>query len=166
MNHLRARRLLATLPDGTLPAETDTEVRAHAASCKRCQRLLAQYETMDRLLRSMPSGLVPPEASAEAEGALGLLARWAGPARSPWFERLPLHPIGAVATAALLLAGVFLLTPPFETETAEPFNVVVVASAQSTQPTRSERLRRAGPATQAVLREHSSDNYLLPVAVR
>jgi hypothetical protein len=166
MNHLRARRLLATLPDRTLPPETDAQVRAHAAGCTRCQRLLAQYEAMDRLLQSMPAELVPPEASAEAEGALGLLARWAGPVRSPWFERFPLHPIGAVATAVLLFVGVFLLTPPFETKTAEPFNVVVVASAHSSLPGRAERLRRGGPATQPVIREHSSDNYLLPVAVR
>jgi hypothetical protein len=138
-------------------------VQTHADGCARCRRILSQYAAMDRLLRSMPEGLVPAAASAAAETFLGFLAGRVGPARAPWFERLPIHPLGAVVTAAALLLGVFLLTPPFEIETAEPFNAAVLSRAQ---PTRSERPRRRPPVTQPVLREHASENYLLPVAVR
>jgi anti-sigma factor RsiW len=163
VNHLRARRLLSALPDGTLPPATEAELRTHAAACQRCQRILADYEAMDRFLRSFPERLVPPIASNEAEGALRLLARWAGPLRAPWFERVPIHPLGAVVTAAALLLGVFLLTPPFQIESAEPFNVVVMASARTV---RVERPRRAQLLAQPTIREHPSESYLLPVAVR
>jgi anti-sigma factor RsiW len=163
MNHFRARRLLAALPDGTLPAQAQAKVSAHAAGCERCRRLLAEYESMNRLLRSLPAALVPPSPSPEAEGALDLLARWVGPARVPWFERLPIHPIGALATALALFLGVFLLTPPFEIQTAEPFNVVVVASAQ---PGRPERPRRLAIPMDPAFRDHTAENFLIPVAMR
>ena len=162
MNHLRARRLLAALPDGGLPPATEIQVRSHSSGCSRCQRILAEYAAIDRLLGSFPEALVPAKPTPEAESALGLLARWAGPARAPWFERLPIHPLGALATAAAILLGVFLLTPSFEIETAEPFNAVVMASARS----HVERARRNSPLTQPTLREHGSETYLLPVAMR
>lgn len=164
MNHLRARRLLAALPDATLAPAAEAKVRAHAAGCARCQRILADYEALDRLLRATPAALVPPEPTAATERALDSLARRLGPARTPWLERLPIHPIGAVATAAALLLGVFLLTPPFEIETAEPFNVVVVSRAQPERPERPAR-RAISPA-QPVLREQPQSVFLLPVAVR
>lgn len=162
MIHLRARRLLSALPDGTLPAATEASVRDHAAGCARCQRILADYEAMDRLLRSIPGNLVSASPE-EAELSLGAVARWFGPRRIPWFERLPIHPIGAVVTAGALLLSVFLLTPAFETESAEPFNFVVMAAAP---PPRADRPRRSGPSLQPTLREHSAESYLLPVAAR
>ena len=64
MNHLRARRLLAGLPDGTLPPDTEARVRAHATACARCQRIVAEYDAMDRLLRSIPEDLLPAITSA------------------------------------------------------------------------------------------------------
>ena len=161
MNHFRARRLLAAVPDGTLPAQAQAKVQAHAAGCERCRRLLAEYESMNRLLRSLPAALVSP--SAEAEGALDLLARWVGPPMVPWFERLPIHPIGALATALALFLGVFLLTPPFEIQTAEPFNVVVVASAQAGRP---ERPRRTAIPMDPALRDYIAENFLVPVSMR
>ncbi len=163
MNHLRARRLLAALPDETLPRGVAAQVRAHAAGCARCQQILADYDRIDRLLRSLPATLVPRVRSTPAERALGLLARLARPERGPWFERLPIHPIGAVATALALLLGVFLLTPPFEIETAEPFNVVVVASAQAGRP---ERPRRVAIPMDPALRDHTAESFLIPVAMR
>jgi len=164
VTHLRARRLLAALPDGTLAPEVEAEVRAHAGSCRRCQRILAQYDAIDRLLRSLPVSLVPSLPTPEAETALARLARWAGPARRPWFERLPIHPIGAMATALALLLAVSLLTPPFETETAEPFNAVVVARAQ---PPRPERPRRPAATAEANPRDHTAERVILiPVAMR
>jgi anti-sigma factor RsiW len=163
VRHPSARRHLAALHDGTLAEDTAAKVKAHAGGCARCRRLLAEYQAMDRLLRAMPEALVPPAASAAADTFLGFLAGRVGPARAPWFERLPIHPLGALATAAALLLAVFLLTPPFVIETAEPFNVAVLTRAH---PSRIERPRRGSPTTQPVLREHASESYLLPVAVR
>ncbi len=163
MNHLRARRLLAALPDGTLAPALEAEVRRHVSGCGRCQRQLDQYAAIDALLRSLPQRLIPPVPSSETDRSLDLLARWLGPVRKPWFARLPIHPLGAVVTAAALLLGVFLLTPPFEIETAEPFNVVVLASAP---PPRLDHPRKVVKKTQSVVPARFSDSYLIPVAVR
>ncbi|MCC6639939.1 MAG: zf-HC2 domain-containing protein [Deltaproteobacteria bacterium] len=164
MIHLRARSLLAALPDGTLPARLEARVRAHAAGCRRCQRILADYAALDGLLRSLPASLVPAAPSPASESALARLSRWASPPRGPWFERLPVHPIGAVATALALLLAVFLLTPPFEIETAEPFNAVVMASAH---PLRPERPHRPALVVNAVPRDHTGERIILiPVAMR
>ncbi len=163
MNHLRARGLLAALPDGTLAPALEAELRRHVSGCARCQRQLDQYAAIDALLRALPRQLIPPEPSAETDQALGLVARWLGPVRKPWFVRLPIQPLGAVITAAALLLGVFLLTPPFEIESAEPFNVVVLASAP---PPHLESPRRVVRTTQTVVPARFSDSYLIPVAVR
>lgn len=165
MIHLRARRQLAALHDGTLPAEHAVRVRAHAERCERCSRILADFRLMDGLLRSVPAPFLPADGSARAELRLGFLARLAARSRGPWFERLPIHPLGAVTTAVALLIAVFLLTPPFEVETAEPFNVVVVASARPTAGPALHPRKPWAPA-RVVPPSERSESYLLPVAVR
>lgn len=164
MNHLRARRLLARLPDGGLAPALEARVRSHAARCPRCQRILSQHEAVERLLRRMPRQLLPEEASCSADAALGLLARWAVPP-SRWWERIPVHSLGAVGTAIALLVSMFVLTPPFETTTAEPFNAVVIAAVHARDEAhRPERRHRSHPAQPPS--RHANETYLIPVAVR
>lgn len=163
MTHLRARRHLAAFHDGTLPAQTQARVAAHAESCPRCRRVMAEYAAMDGLLRSLPTPFLPAQDAAGSEGRLGLLARLAARGRGPWFERLPIHPLGAVTTAAALLLAVFLLTPPFEVESAEPFNAVVIASAAPPAGP-SLRPRRNWSPARVVPPSTDSDSYLLPAA--
>lgn len=165
MTHLRARRHLAALHDGTLSGPRAAAVGVHARGCARCRRILAEYEVMDDLLRSLPAPLLPAETSAAAEEGLWRVARLAQGSRGPWFERLPIHPLGAVTTAAALLLAVFLLTPPFEIETAEPFNAVVLASA-APPADHGVRPRKGWAPARVVPPPHSADSYLLPVAVR
>lgn len=165
MTHLRARRLLAGLPDGTLAPAVAAKVRAHAASCRACQRILAQHETLERLVRSLPASLLSRLPSPAADAALAQFARMASPRGGSWIERLPIHPVGAVATALALLLGVFLLTPPFEIETAEPFNAVVVARAS--RPARAEHPRRAAFVAEVMPRDHTAERVILiPIAMR
>jgi anti-sigma factor RsiW len=164
MRHLRARRHLASLHDGTLSEALDAEVRRHAADCPRCSRILAEYAAIDELLLGLPASLLPPTPSRAAEARLGLLARLARRRTGPWFERLPIHPLGAVTTAAALLLTVFLLTPPFVTESAEPFNAVVLAKAPPASDFGIRPGHGGGPARSGLPLE-PSETYLLPVAV-
>lgn len=165
MNHFRARRLLASLPDGTLEPAVEAVVRAHVKGCARCARRLAEYAAMEDLLRSLPASLVPRSESRAADVAIVALARHAERRREPRWLRLPVHPIGAVATAAALLLGVFLLTPPFEFETSEPFNAVVLASARSGFETPA-RSRRARHSSRPAAHQQTPESYLLPAVAR
>jgi anti-sigma factor RsiW len=164
MIHLRARRHLSGLPDGALSPRLEARVRAHAASCRRCQEILAQYEAMDRVLRRVPGPLLPQQPDAMADDALGLLASWS---RAPgaWFERLPVHPLGAVLTAAALLLAVFLAMPPFELETAEPFNAVVLAEAPPAR-TRVRSLSEHAHIRNVPARQAPNETWLIPVAMK
>ena len=76
MMHWRASRLLASLPDGTLPEETELEVRVHAASCARCRRRLREFELAEDLLRRMPAAIQPLEWSPSSYRRLASLASW------------------------------------------------------------------------------------------
>jgi anti-sigma factor RsiW len=76
MIHLRARRLLAQLPDDTLPPRTQIEVRAHVASCARCRRRLYQIQLSEALVRRIPASIVPVAANRDAYVRLAALARW------------------------------------------------------------------------------------------
>jgi len=109
VNHFRARRLLAGLPDATLPAEREAEVRGHLAGCRRCRRHLRELEACETLLAELPGSLLPLEASREAESRLGSLARWAPGPETSLAERLGLSALGA-ATAAAMLALVLTHT--------------------------------------------------------
>ncbi len=102
MNHRKARRLLACLPDRTLPAPVEAAVRDHAGGCPVCRRELRELEAAEHLLRRLPAGLLPREATPAAERRLAGLARWARPAPSHWAERLGLQAAGALAGAALI----------------------------------------------------------------
>lgn len=124
MNHFRARRLLAGLPDGTLAPAREAEVRAHLAGCRRCRRHLRELEACETLLGELPTSLLPLEASRDAESRLGSLARWAPvPTTSP-AERLGISALGAV-TAAAMLALVLTQTGLGPTPTPGPQEVAL-----------------------------------------
>lgn len=102
MIHLRARRLLASLPDGTLSAPVEAAVRAHAEGCRRCRRARAELEAAESLLAELPASLVPLEPSRQAAARLGALARWAPEPPASLAERLGAPALGAVAAGAML----------------------------------------------------------------
>jgi hypothetical protein len=103
VRHGRARRLLAALPDRTLPARLEGEVRAHAEACRICRRRLEDFAAGETLLRLLPVSLLPERPSAVAEGRLVALARWSGPPPSPrWPGALGIPALGALAAAAML----------------------------------------------------------------
>ena len=74
--HWRASKLLAQLPDDTLPPEVEIEVRAHVASCARCRNRLHEIQLSEDLLRKLPPSIVPLETSPDAYVRLAALARW------------------------------------------------------------------------------------------
>ena len=76
MIHFKAARLLAQLPDDSLPRETEVEVRAHVVSCARCRARLHEIQLSEDLLRRIPPSIVPIEPSRDAYVRLAALARW------------------------------------------------------------------------------------------
>lgn len=103
MRHRRARSLLASVLDRTLPTVVEAAVRAHADGCPRCARELRELRDCEELLLRLPLALVPREPSALADARLGALARWASGPVLAWQERLGLQAVGAFATAFLLV---------------------------------------------------------------
>jgi anti-sigma factor RsiW len=109
VRHARARRLLAALPDGTLPARLEGEVRAHAEQCRICGRRVADFEASETLLRLLPVSLLPERSSAVAEARLVALARWSSVPPSPrWPAALGIPALGALAAAATVAVGLSL----------------------------------------------------------
>lgn len=76
MIHWKAVKLLAQLPDDTLPPGVEVEVRAHVASCARCRRKLHELQVTEELLRRVPPAIVPLEAAPDSYVRLAALARW------------------------------------------------------------------------------------------
>ena len=106
MNCTHVERLAPLYAGGDLESDQAEAVRAHAESCARCGRLIAEYQENQGALRSY----LPPEFDeatlAELRGAVrGGIAQMRAP--SPWLRWLAPHwqwrP--AAAAMALLLAG-------------------------------------------------------------
>jgi anti-sigma factor RsiW len=76
MMHWKANRLLAQLPDDTLPPGLEVELRAHVASCARCRTRLHQIQLSEALVRRLPPAIVPVERSRDEYVRLAALARW------------------------------------------------------------------------------------------
>lgn len=108
MNHWTARRLLPTLLDHTLPPRLEAEVRGHARHCRRCLRVLDEFEASAALLARLPATLVPLEPSAASHERLASLARWAPVPRPEWREQLGLSALGAAAAAVMLVMAISL----------------------------------------------------------
>jgi len=133
--HLRAKRLLSSLPDGLLEPATEHRVRTHAAGCARCRAELRSLEASAGLLRRLPRSLVPLRADAEAEARLEALARWGrmpaarviAPRRSPVATLGRLAPLAATVALALLLGG-SRPEAPEAMDGNEAFNFVLAGS--------------------------------------
>ena len=104
MRHFVASRLLAQLPDHTLPGPVELALRAHTERCQRCRRRLADFALCERLLARLPAGVVPLDAAGDER--LAGLARWACAAPAPL--RLRVEGL-ALAAAAAAMAGVVAL---------------------------------------------------------
>ena len=76
MFHWRATRLLAALPDHTLPDALALAVETHAANCARCQRKREDLDAAEHLLLAMPAHLLPLEWSPVTYRRLDSLAHW------------------------------------------------------------------------------------------
>jgi anti-sigma factor RsiW len=100
--HWRATRLLAQLPDDTLPPEAELEVRLHVARCARCRSKLHRIQLSEDLLRRIPPAIVPIDTGPGAYVRLASLSRWAddGEIKDP--EGWRVSALG-VASAFLLL---------------------------------------------------------------
>jgi anti-sigma factor RsiW len=127
VRHGRARRLLPALPDQTLPALLEGEVRAHLQRCRACRCRLDELETSEALLRLLPVSLVPRRSSSAAESRLAALARWsAAPAPLDWSAILRIPALGVLAAAATV--GVLLSLGSWEDGVKEPQNQVLYAA--------------------------------------
>jgi anti-sigma factor RsiW len=76
MMHWRANRLVASLPDDTLPPEVAVEVEVHVASCAKCRQKLEEIEFSEQLMQAMPTALLPREWNPDSYRRLNSLARW------------------------------------------------------------------------------------------
>lgn len=106
MNHWRAKRLLAALPDGSLAPEVEFQVRAHVDVCKGCARRLADFELAEELLGRIPISVAPLEFNPGAHRRLASLARWSEEPALPRPQRWTgpaLSLAGIVATTLLAL---------------------------------------------------------------
>lgn len=107
MMHWRARRLLVSLPDGTLDPRTEAAVRAHVEECVRCQRELGALELAEALVRRLPASLLPLEADLQAQSRLAALARWSEELEvMPSAERWPVPVLGIASVVAVAVLTV------------------------------------------------------------
>jgi anti-sigma factor RsiW len=126
VNHWKARRLLASLLDGSLPARSERALRLHAAHCGRCRVALAELLEAEALLAELPVSLVPLDPSPAAEARLAALARWAAePPRSPAARLAPALGTLAAAAALAVMFSVPLSVPRVDTRT-EPVTLAAV----------------------------------------
>ena len=104
MRHRSARRFLPQLLDETLALGIERQLRAHLATCGRCQGVLAEFELCNQLVGRLPHGLFPVAGAAAGERRLAGLASWAFPRRveRPWRVAEGI----AAAVAAGAVAGV------------------------------------------------------------
>ena len=100
MNHLRARRRLASLLDDFLEPEEEREVREHLAGCPRCRAVMDELEAGDALLSRVPAVMIPLAANRVGDDRLRALARWARPAPARPYRQLPAA--GALVAALAL----------------------------------------------------------------
>ncbi len=127
MIHWKARRLLAALPDGTLPAETERTVRAHLAECARCQRRMGEFELSESLMRRLPASILPLKTSPTSYPRLARLAAWSAEPDWPQPERWRAPALGVAGG----LAAVFLFVTvgawsPVLAETSSPVTLAYV----------------------------------------
>ncbi len=108
MMHWRASHPLASLPDGTLPEETELDLRVHVASCARCRRRLHELEMAEELLRRMPAAIQPLEWSPSSYRRLSSLARWSTEPELPEPDRWRAPILSLVSAFAILMIALMV----------------------------------------------------------
>jgi hypothetical protein len=108
MMHWKASRLLASLPDGTLPRNLELDVRDHVASCARCRQRLKGLELSERLFRGMPSSVSPLEWSPRSYRRLTVLARWSNEPEMPGPERWRIPILSLASALAIVTMAVMM----------------------------------------------------------
>ena len=121
MRHWKAKRLLASLPDDTLPAETERAVRAHVAVCARCERRLARIHQAEALLQRLPASILPLEASPHTYPRLTRLAAWSEEPELPTPGRWRAPALGLASLVAVSLVMLSVRTwAPVMSESSSP----------------------------------------------
>lgn len=127
MRHHQARRRLAQVLDHTLPPVEEALVRAHAASCRRCARVLAEHEDCERLLQRLPLAQLADAAGDPCEPRLRAMARWAPEPATSWAERLGATALGSAAAGALVaMVWIGAGWQPERTHPVAPFTVAAL----------------------------------------
>jgi anti-sigma factor RsiW len=106
MMHFKASRLIAALPDATLPEDVELDVRVHVASCARCRRKLEEIEISEELMRGIPHAILPLEWSPRSYRRLDSLARWSSEPDLPDPVRWRLPMLSVVSAVAILTIAV------------------------------------------------------------
>ena len=108
MMHWRANRLLASLLDGTLPEETEIDLRVHVASCARCRRRLREFEVAEDLLRRMPAAIQPLEWSPSSYRRLTAMASWSTEPELPEPDRWRAPVLSLVSAFAIFMIALMV----------------------------------------------------------
>ncbi|UCE84791.1 MAG: zf-HC2 domain-containing protein [Deltaproteobacteria bacterium] len=121
MNHWRARRHLAAVPDHTLSPDLEARVLAHTRNCASCRRVLHEHWASERLLQRIPASMIPLGIGADAALRLAGLTRWA-PEAAPVVGRWRAPALGVVAVLVAVLLQLSLVLPVTPgIATAEPW---------------------------------------------
>jgi anti-sigma factor RsiW len=126
MMHWRANRLLASLPDDTLPHRVALEVEVHAASCARCRRKLEELKLAEQLMHAMPTALLPREWDPNSYRRLSSLARWSQEPGSPEPGRWRAPALSLVSAFAILVIAIMVgRYSPIEQSAEGPFTIAM-----------------------------------------
>jgi hypothetical protein len=136
MMHWRARRLLWSLPDGTLAARAERALLEHVEGCERCLRELGEIQRAEGLVRSLPAALLPLEASPRALGRLRALSRWGDGLPEPAPERwnAPLLGVAGALAVAVVVISVGVWSPILTQDRAGSLGVASVLPDSSYLP--------------------------------
>ena len=126
MMHWRAHRLLASLPDDTLPAQVAMEVEVHVASCARCRRKLEEIEISEQLMQAMPGALLPREWDPNSYRRLHSLSRWSLEPEFPDPARWRAPALSLVSAFAILVIALMVgRYSPIEQTEIVPFSIAM-----------------------------------------
>ncbi len=126
MMHWRANKLLASLPDDTLPPEVALEVEVHVASCARCRMNLEEIEFAEELMQAMPAALLPREWNPDSYRRLSSLARWSPGRTLPEPGRWRAPALSLVSAFAILVIAIMVgRYSPIQQTAPSPFTIAM-----------------------------------------
>jgi hypothetical protein len=136
MMHWRARRLLWSLPDGTLAERVERALLEHVEGCERCLRELGEIQRAETLVRRLPAALLPLEVSPRALGRLRSLSRWGEGIPEPASERwsAPLLGVAGAFAVAVVVIGMGAWSPILTQDRAGSLGVASVVPDSSYLP--------------------------------